>query len=148
MDNQEIRFRILFTLYDKWFQGERHTSPEEIYKDAGLDSLDRNLLDGNLEYLHPSYVHIQLEYADNGAPVIYEGKITPYGIDKVEEITNDSLTELSTKADGTNKSKIEEIKEEKNSHKKIKRIYDLAVENKGFILDVIIKLVSAAIKGS
>lgn len=121
--------------------------PKEIYRDAGLENLDKNLLDGNLEYLHPIYVRLVVKHIHQQT-IIFQGDITPFGIDKVEEITNDSLPELSTKADEANKSKIEEIREEKNSHKKVKRIYDLAVENKGFILDVIIKLVSVAIKGT
>ncbi len=138
MDNHEIRFRILFTLYSKWFEGKREIQPEEIYNDAGLQEMSRSLLDSNLEYLAPRFVKLQIERANQKSTIIH-GDISPYGIDRVEEITNNSLTQL-VNIENQSKNEILEIEKDENQPNKIKRVYTLAIQNKGFILDVILKV--------
>ena len=106
MENDEIRLRILCEFYNAIFQKEsNHPSgltsklciTHEEENAANLWLIDKNLLDGNIDY---AGTHV----------LASPSRITAWGMDKVEEIMDKTFTELNEKTpefqSGTKKEKI------------------------------------------
>lgn len=110
MSHEEIRFRILYSLYKKYYQGQikcwQHI--DDVIDDAMLKKADRNLVLGDTTYLADKYL-VQVKRAgnrkegaleeDNEARYPEEIRITAGGIDEIESII-----------DGEVQKEIDEIK--------------------------------------
>ena len=85
VNNEEIKLKILRTLYDKYFEGQIDTfqKTEDVIKESALDGEERNVIEGNLVYLYnDQYIYgIQTLVEDYPRNI----KITSSGIDFVED---------------------------------------------------------------
>jgi hypothetical protein len=56
MDHPEIRFQVLYYLYNKYYGGQtgKHHLVEEIIEETELKNIDRNLINGDIAYLFSS----------------------------------------------------------------------------------------------
>lgn len=85
MNNEEIRLKILRTLYDKYFEGQIDTfqKTEDVIKESALDGEERNAIEGNLVYLdNDEYIHGITNLVDTYPRDL---KISSHGINFVED---------------------------------------------------------------
>lgn len=106
MENNEIRLRILCEFYNALFQ-EENQHPNDVSKKLGVSTeeenagylwlIDKNLLEGNVEYAGSSILAIP-------------NRITAGGMDRVEAIMDKTFIEIKEKTKefdkGTKKEKI------------------------------------------
>jgi hypothetical protein len=102
MDHPEIRFQVLYYLYNKYYGGQtgRHQPVENILQETELKNIDRNLINGDIAYLFSSgLVAGKGTIGSGGYPnsVI----ITNNGIDLVENIVNEIIAYLRKQQDTT-----------------------------------------------
>lgn len=97
MDHQEIRFRILYSLYQKHYSPElgHPQSIEQIISDAGLSSISLNEIYGDVVYLEDKGF-IKGQSALGYAYPLWIS-ITSQGIDFVENIVNDVFEDIRKK---------------------------------------------------
>lgn len=111
MDHPEVRFQILYYLYNKYYGGQtekRHTV-EKIIQETELKNINRKLINGNIAYLYSSgFVTGTRIIGDSGYPNAII--ITNNGIDLVESIINEIILNLRNQQVNTiEKNKIELI---------------------------------------
>ena len=85
VNNEEIRLKILRTLYNKYFEGQIDIvqKTEDVIKESALGEEKRNAIEGNLVYLNnDEYIHGITNLVDTYPRHI---KISSRGIDFVEE---------------------------------------------------------------
>jgi len=90
MNNEEVRFKLLKSLYDRYYDGkiEDYHSTQEIIEEIGFEKAELNSVDGNVDYLvKDGYV----EGIRDNAPIPTFLKLEPYGIDFVEERSSELL---------------------------------------------------------
>jgi len=85
MNNDQMRYQILKTLYDRYYDvdPETHVETAEVIKEAGLESEEKNLVDGNIGYLKGNYLE-GLGH-EPGSTIPLGMKINTSGIGFVEE---------------------------------------------------------------
>ncbi|MGB5090740.1 MAG: hypothetical protein WBN72_07335 [Nitrososphaeraceae archaeon] len=111
MEPPEIRFQILYYLYNKYYGGQtgKLHSVEKIIQETELKNIDRNLINGDIAYLYSSDLVTGKRSIGNGGypPSII---ITNKGIDLVENIINEIIVNILNQQDNTIvKNKIEFI---------------------------------------
>ncbi len=111
MEPPEIRFQILYYLYNKYYGGQtgKLHSVEKIIQETELKNIDRNLINGDIAYLYSSDLVTGKRSIGNGGypPSII---ITNKGIDLVENIINEIIVNILNQQDNTIvKNKIELI---------------------------------------
>jgi hypothetical protein len=127
MDHNEIRFKILYTLYQKHYSPEleRAQDTEKIIRESGLGDIDKNQVAGDIVYLENKYLI-------KGVPLIghiYSPwiKITSYGIDFVDMVVDRFTRNFENEnIDYESKSKVRELlKQNNNRSAKIQNVVDL-----------------------
>ena len=111
MEPPEIRFQILYYLYNKYYGGQtgKLHSAEKIIQETELKNIDRNLINGDIAYLYSSDLVTGKRSIGNGGypPSII---ITNKGIDLVENFINEIIANILNQQDNTIvKNKIELI---------------------------------------
>jgi hypothetical protein len=111
MEPPEIRFQILYYLYNKYYGGQtgKLHSAEKIIQETELKNIDRNLINGDIAYLYSSDLVTGKRSIGNGGypPSII---ITNKGVDLVENIINEIIVNILNQQDNTIvKNKIELI---------------------------------------
>lgn len=86
MEHHRIRFKILFTLYRKYFSGQlgQPQLTAALIKEADVEFFDPNLLYGNIVYLKDSGLVKGLDVL--GQPYPYTLTITNLGIDYIDKL--------------------------------------------------------------
>ncbi|HEX2408783.1 MAG TPA: hypothetical protein VHJ38_16395 [Nitrososphaeraceae archaeon] len=102
MDHPEIRFQVLYYLYNKFYGGQtgRHQPVENILQETELKNIDRNLINGDIAYLFSSGLVGGKRVIGNGG---YPNSIiiTNYGIDLVENIISEIIVNIRNQQDTT-----------------------------------------------
>ena len=102
MDHPEIRFQVLYYLYNKFYGGQtgKHHLVENILQETELKSIDRNLINGDIAYLFSSGLVAGKGTIGNGG---YPNSIiiTNSGIDLVENVVNEIIANLRKQQDTT-----------------------------------------------
>jgi len=102
MEHPEIRFQILYYLYNKYYGGQTRKlhSVEKIIQETELKNIDRNLINGDIAYLYNSDLVTGKGSISNGGypPSII---ITNNGIDLVENIINEIIVNIRNQQDTT-----------------------------------------------
>jgi hypothetical protein len=138
MDHNEIRFKILQTLYQKHYSPELEQPQvtEKIIQESGLGDIDKNHVAGDIVYLENKYLI-------KGMPLIghiYSPwiKITSSGIDFVEMVIDRFTRNFENEnIDNESKSKVRELlKENNNRSDKIQKVLDLAQRSTGLWLNI------------
>lgn len=96
MNKEEIRFQILYFLYNKHHGGEigKYQSVDKVIEQSELNSVDRNLIDDEFAYLNSSgYLRNQRDTSDGGIP--YSAVITKFGLEAVEKVTQEILVTIN-----------------------------------------------------
>ena len=111
MEHSEIRFHVLYYLYNKYYGGQtgKHHHVEKIIQETELKNIDRNLINGNIAYLYSSELVTGKRIIGNGGypPSII---ITKNGIDLVENIIYEIIVNIRNQQNNTIvKNKIELI---------------------------------------
>jgi hypothetical protein len=115
--HDEIRFRILGLLYDKFYEkGESIFNTEDVIKELKLD-VERQLVYREITYLYNKNL-IWGKKVINSKPIIAI-RINEQGIDFVEKIIHESPNGIE---DDCLKQELECISEEGNNSPKIKKI--------------------------
>jgi len=85
VNNEEIRYRFLNTLYDRFYTDKpnAHISTEELIKDAGLSNEDRNAVEANIVYLKNDWYVEGVGQLGQAIPLSV--KLNSSGIDFVED---------------------------------------------------------------
>ena len=100
MEHPEIRFQILYYLYNKYYGGQtiKLHSVEKIIQETELKNIDRNLINGDIAYLYNSDLVTGKASIGNGGypPSII---ITSNGIDLVENIINEIIVNIRNQQD-------------------------------------------------
>lgn len=91
MKHEEIRFRILFTLYIKHYSNElgHPQLTTQIIKDAGLEYVEKELLYGNIVYLRDRDWVKGMDILGQAYP--YTLTITSMGIDEIDKKIDEFL---------------------------------------------------------
>ena len=102
MDHPEIRFQVLYYLYNKFYGGQtgKHHPVDNILQETELKSIDRNLINGDIAYLFSSGLVAGRRTIGNGG---YPNSIiiTNSGIDLVENVVNEIIANLRKQQDTT-----------------------------------------------
>jgi hypothetical protein len=119
LDHQEIRFRILYNLYEKYYGGQlgRPQVVEEIISESGLTEIDKQILYADVLYLENKGLvkgEFILGYAH--PPWI---QITSIGIDFVESVVEELIEVDIRPRHGTNQAN--EILQEQDPVKRISK---------------------------
>ncbi|MDF0682453.1 MAG: hypothetical protein P0116_15965 [Candidatus Nitrosocosmicus sp.] len=125
MIHQEIRFRILLTLYNKHYSnmlGHIHPT-ESVIEESELNDIDKNVIYGDIVYLEDSELIIgQGPIGSNHSLAI---KITHKGIDYVDKAINEFIE--------TKLSEFEKLIKEQDPKIKIGKAWEIIKANQGLI---------------
>jgi hypothetical protein len=131
-------------LYKKHYGGELNKiqSVENIIQETELKNVDKNVVYGDVVYLHQSGF-IQGEYyiGDTFPQWI---TITNYGIDSVDNISTQIINDISNEKYD---KEIEIISSEPNPSKKITRLWDYVKANPTFFSNIVEKALKFALGG-
>jgi len=85
MNNEEIRYRILKALYDRYYNVEpdRYVPFDDVIKEAELENEEKNSVDANIEYLKNDYYIEKL--GRSSQTIAMALKLETSGIDFVED---------------------------------------------------------------
>ena len=141
MEHNEIRIRILHTLYQRYYGGGVGTYyiPKDITYEAGLDGINDDLILGDIIYLKTKNL---LEGLGSTGTMTPAGiMITVSGIDMVEKVMGQSLEEFEKQTkDKTSIKEIEEIKKESTAPNKWRRAWQWASQHPEFLTTIISKV--------
>lgn len=144
--HNDIRFKILAKLYEYSFtdQGEDTILVDiNFIKSLGLNEFDKNLLIGDINYLHNKGLiegNRQI-----GVPYPYRVHIASKGIDAIENVINRSLVSIAN-SETHEKARAEEITNEPDKRNKLQRFRDFIGENAGWI-ELVANVVRASLTG-
>ncbi len=144
--HDNLRFRILSELYELFFGEEGAGRPvftKPFVEQIAKSEEEHNLLFGETVYLGDAgYVHP--DYTSRPFP--YTIKMENSGIDLVENIIDNSVSELETsEIDAEAKAKVSEIKLEPNKKSKIQKLKDLYDECNGDARPIIVEVIKQVI---
>ena len=148
MNHQEIRFQILYYLYNKHYSGElgQPQVVENIILQTDLKNIEKNIVYGDIVYLEQS-TFIRGEYILGCAHPPWV-TITSYGIDTVDNITNQIISNVSLERNYENvRNDIKTISKEPNTKKKIIGIWEYAKANPAFFSSIIEKVLRITLGG-
>lgn len=143
--HDNLRFRILSELYELFFGdgAGRLVFTKPFVEQIAKSEEEHNLLFGETVYLgdagyvHPNYT---------SRPFPYTIRMENSGIDLVENIINNSVSELETsEIDADAKAKVSEIKLEPNKKSQIEKLKDLYNEYNGDARPIIVEVIKQAI---
>ncbi len=128
LEHQEIRFRILSTLYQKHYSEQlgHPQNTEKIVQEAGLNNINKNDVDGDVVYLEDKCL---IKAAMKPIGHVYPPfiSITSYGIDFVENVVNQSIISFdSSGLDIQTKREVKEILNDDSPSTKIKNLVEYA----------------------
>jgi hypothetical protein len=142
VNHQEIRFEILYYLYKKHYGGElnRLQSVEAIIQETELKNVEKNNVYGDVVYLHQSgFIQGEYHIGDTFPPWI---TITSYGIDTVDNVTNNVINDISNEKPD---EQIQIISSEPDPSKKISRLWDYVKANPTFFTNIVEKVLRVAL---
>jgi hypothetical protein len=128
LEHQEIRFRILSTLYQKHYSEQLGypQNTEKIIQEAGLSEIAKSDVNGDVVYLEDKrLIKAAMKPLGHAYPPFIT--ITSYGIDFVEKVVNQSIISIDgTDIDSRTKSEVKEISKEDSPSAKIKNLVEYA----------------------
>ncbi len=133
MDHREVRVKILANLYDWFYSG--HTGKlrriDTIVQEAGLTEVDRNLVNGEVEYLR------------SGGFVNYSSRRTPDGITAGINISWKGIDYIDNVLDAVIKQNSKELSDvgSKMNVSKLKQTLEL-VQNSSNLLNSLLNIVT------
>lgn len=144
MNHQEIRFRILHTLYQKYYGGQPtdHLNIDTVIRESEL-GVDADVAFAEIIYLRNSG-HID-GIGTLGKAYSLHIKITNYGIDAVESIAERALNSLAESTNSSVQSKINEIREEKNPNSRTRKSVDYIKEHPDFVASTFDRIIRTVI---
>jgi hypothetical protein len=126
MNKQEIRYHILYFLYNKFFGGHigKYQSADNIIQETELKSVDRNLIDDEFAYLNNrGYLKSQRDTSSGGIP--YSAVVTKSGIDVVENVTRQIIASINAQHPNSHvQNEILPINNETNQNTKTNKIWE------------------------
>jgi len=128
MNHDEIRFRILHDLYQKYYSGGllRYYSTDSVIKESGLGDIDINIVLGDVLYLKNKGLIRGMMVIGTAYPI--QISIESHGIDTLENFVTRSVNTItSSDLDINSKQEVEEIKKEENVQTKIKKWYNFVI---------------------
>lgn len=138
MDHQEIRFQILYYLYNKHYSGElgKYQYIDEIVRETELRDIERNLIRGNVDYLKDSGFIKGRRIIDNyGYP--NSVVITNYGIQTIENVIKQIIKEIKSQQDNEDvQNKIDTISADAHSKNRVNRIWEYIKSKPEFFSDI------------
>lgn len=146
MNHQEIRFSILHYLYNKHYGEElgHYHSVEDIRNNPQLKDIDKHLVYGDVVYLQDKgLVDGVVSIGDTYPTPI---KITAFGIDIVDEITNKLIQEM--KDSNENQQEINPIINESNQKTKTEKVLEYVKANHAFFATYVEKLLRVFLGGA
>jgi hypothetical protein len=125
MDHPEIRFQILYYLYNKYYGGQTGTQQpvENIIQETDLKNIDRSLINGDIAYLFSSGLVAGTRSIGNGGFPNWI-IITNYGIDLVEKIINEIIINIRNQQDTTIAKNEIEIMSKSDQKTRTRRVWD------------------------
>ncbi len=138
MNHQEIRFSILHYLYNKHYGKElgHHHNVEDIITKTRLKNIDRDLIYGDIVYLKDKgLVDGVISIGDTYPTHIM---ITAYGIDVVDNISNEIVQNLKNSIE--NQQEINPIINESNQKTKTEKVWEYVKANPAFFTSYVEKI--------
>jgi hypothetical protein len=133
MNKEEIRFHILYYLYNKHSSGEvgKYQSADNIVEESELKSIDRNAIDEEFAHLNNGgYLKGQRDTSDGGIP--YSVVITKSGIEIVESVTQQIITNINEEHTSDEiQNEIMPINNETNQNTKTSKIWEYVKSKPG-----------------
>lgn len=118
MNNDQIRLSILSQYYRAKFNGKGYGSKEENLE---LKEIPHEIINANLEYLvDKGLINGKKSYTTGGI-IVFPSDITARGMDIIEKILNQSLTELDQNISA-------EIKKESTTNKKLDKLSEISAK--------------------
>jgi hypothetical protein len=141
MEHREIRFTILQTLYEYYYNGGlcKYLSTEKAIKQSELDGVDKNDIDGDIVYLKKKGVIESL--TDINVAVPSQIMINEKGIDVVEDIVSNSMAKLALENEQTRKEMIE-IFNNQHPTDKVRKFFGYVKSHPELTLQVVLQVVS------
>jgi hypothetical protein len=139
MDHQEIRFQILYYLYNKHYSGEFGTyqSIDGIVRETELRAIERNLIRGNVDYLKDSgFIKGRRMINNYGYPKSVV--ITNYGIQTIENVIKQIIKEIKSQQQDNEdvQNKIDTISADAHSKNRVNRIWEYIKSKPEFFSDI------------
>ena len=124
MDHQEIRFRILHTLYQKYYGGHiaDYHKTEDVITESDLEGIDYDVTCADIVYLKKSRLIEGLGGINMAYPV--QIKIENPGFDAVERIVEQGLGKLATSDNNELQNEARAISAEKNPPTRARKFLD------------------------
>lgn len=148
MNQQEIRFHILYYLYNKHSMGQigKYQSADDIIKETELNGIDRNLIDYEFVYLNNSgYIKGQRDTSDGGMP--YSVVITKSGIEIVENISQQIITYIDKQHPHDNiDNELVSIKNETNQNTRTNKIWEYVKSKPELFMNIGEKILSGSFR--
>ena len=145
MNEDEIRFRFLFGIYQKnnGEQTSERIDPHEITKTTGLENVEENFLIPEVTYLNKEGL-IGGDFVDGKILPAYVSS-TNWGNETIEQIMSETLSYLVKNATEEDKGEIENIQNEESTAKQNLRLWEYIQKDPKlyeFINEKIAKLIS------
>jgi len=136
MNEHEIRFRFLFSLYQKnnGEQTSEQIDPLELIKMTGLESIEEGSLIKEVTYLNKEGL-IGGDFADGKILPAYVSS-TNWGIETIEQIMNEVLSYLVQNSNDELKNEIEKIQGEESSSKQNLRLWEY-IQKESKLIEII-----------
>lgn len=126
MNKEEIRYQILYYLYNKHHSGEvgKYQSADDIIEQSELESIDKDAIDQEFTYLNNGgYLKGQRETSDGGIP--YSVVITKSGMEIVEDVARQIISNIDEQnTSDSMRNEIIPITNETNQNLKTKKIWE------------------------
>jgi len=141
MSHQEIRFKILHTLYQKYYGGEpaNYQPIDSVIAESDLEGVNLNVAHADVIYLRNSNLVEGIGALGQAHPVAI--RITNYGIDTVESITEQALQSLSV----TDDPEVKRISMEKNPPNRMRKFIDYIKQHPDFVASTLDKIIRTAL---
>ena len=145
LNHQEIRFRILYTLYQIYYGGERYDvqQTEHVINKAGLEPVDKNDVYGDLVYLQKKKLVDTMQPIGMTFPMTMI--INEKGIDAVEEIMEQSIATLKQADDNETKKNLDTILEEASSSGRAAKLFEYMKKRPDLFVSVIEKAIMSVL---
>lgn len=149
MNHQEIRFNILYILYNKHYSKElgHPQSTSKIIEETELKNIDKHIVYGDVVYLEQAG---DIKSLGDSIGDIYPHwiEITNYGIDKVDNITNNIIKDIGIDNENIDvPPEIKTLSTEQNPKNKITRFWEYVKANPTFFANTIEKILKNTLGG-
>jgi hypothetical protein len=145
LNHQEIRFRVLYALYQIYYGGKRYDvqQTEHVIKQAGLAEVDKNDVYGDLVYLQRKKLIDTMQPLGMTFPMTMI--INEKGIDAVESIMEQSISTLRQADDSETKKNLDTILEEVSPSGRLTKLFEYMKKRPDLFVAVIEKAIMSVL---